>query len=174
MVGVECWDEMRDARTYGGPYPVVAHPPCGAWGAMRFVNKYQDASGGPAAVDAVRRWGGVLEQPKGSLLWAHCGLPLPGEFPDASGGIAIEVAQVDWGHPARKRTWLYFVGCRPFGPYPHPREPTHWCWGTHAPGQKSTMPAGVKAASAQQRRRTPPAFAEWLVSIARSVKRRAA
>jgi hypothetical protein len=125
------------------------------------------------AVAQVRCWGGVLEHPAGSLLWRHCALPRPGELPDAWGGQCVEVCQVDWGHPARKRTWLYYVGGR-LPPFPARREPTHWISGgrkvrhDHGGG---VVPPGIRVCSAQQRRRTPPAFAAWLVNIARSTRR---
>lgn len=121
--GVDPWDEARDARTYAGPHPVVAHPPCERWGAY--------ASGGPryqgskvagddggcfaAAVAAVRRFCGVLEHPAGSKAWAAHGINTPprtGGWVHAGidGGWTCCVEQGHYGHAARKATWLYAVG----------------------------------------------------------------
>jgi len=182
MAGVECWDETRDARLYAGPHAVVAHPPCGPWGNLRHMRvpnrkrRTQDVECGPVAVEQVRRWGGVLEQPAQSKLFYEFGLPLPGELPDAWGGYSIEVCQVSWGHVARKRTWLYLVRIPSSVAVRELRTggtPTHWVSGGRLHTRKGSggiVPPGIKVCSAQQRRRTPPAFAEWLVSLARQVR----
>lgn len=183
MADVDCWDASRDARIYAGPWPVVAHPPCGPWGALRHMRvpnrerRTTDATCGPIAVEQVRRWGGVLEQPARSRLWWHCGLPQPGEFHDAFGGYSVEVCQVSWGHVARKRTWLYVVGVPQAVVVEGIRTggtPTHWVSGGRLHDRKGSggvVPPGIKVCSAQQRRRTPPAFAAWLVSLARRARK---
>ncbi len=79
--GVDPWDEARDARQYAGPDAVVAHPPCQRWGKLwagqplwikrTGERKIKGNDGGcfAAALDAVRRYGGVLEHPWGRLDW---------------------------------------------------------------------------------------------------------
>ena len=128
IAGVDPWDEARDARQYAGPHPVVAHPPCQRWGKMwagspsyiarTGVRKKKGDDGGcfAAALDAVRRWGGVLEHPWGSHAWPHFNINTP---PRAGGWIAADsyggwtccVEQGQYGHYARKPTLLYAVGC---------------------------------------------------------------
>ncbi len=163
------YDVTRDGKTYDGPNPVVAHPPCGPWGALKHLNRFQDPDCGPRAVEQVRKLGGVLEHPAGSGLFAHCGLPRPGELPDAWGGVTFVVCQVDWGHVARKKTWIYVVGARSLPTNPPRREPTHWVSGGRVPrvGRVGGLvPPGIKVCSAEQRRRTPVEFARFLISIA--------
>lgn len=171
MQGVDCWDEQRDARLYAGPWPVIAHPPCGPWGAFAHLCTEQDASCGPAAVGAVRAFGGVMEHPKGSRLWRHCALPLPGEFPDQHGGSSYFCNQVHWGHPCSKPTILYTVGISHeafFRDYrDHGGVPTHDMMGSRGRNASADR-GGLIEASQEKRRRTPPAFAEWLVALART------
>ena len=123
---VDLWGERRDARRYAGPWPVVAHPPCGPWSRLKaFCGPALLAQRGLAlvAVDQVRRWGGVLEHPAHSDLWVEARLPLPGGLPDAHGGYTVAVEQWWWGHRAIKPTWLYVVGCRAADLTPFPRPP---------------------------------------------------
>lgn len=162
----EWYDADRDARAYAGPWPVVAHPPCGPWSSLRTLSHETTKDLAPHAVGIVRRFGGVLEHPRGSLLFKHCGMPRPGELPDACGGVTFEVAQCDWGHVARKRSWIYVVGARAMPMNPPKREPTHWVSGGGT-GRGKTPP-GIKVCSAEQRRRTPVDFAKFLLGIAES------
>lgn len=176
---VDCYDESRDARRYPGPFAVVAHPPCGPWGGLRHMRvpsrerRDRDRELGPIAVAQVRRWGGVLEQPARSKLWEACAIAPP---PEHDGfGFSVEVEQVAWGHPARKKTWLYLVGIDPARVLDGMRiggTPTHWVSGgrdVNRKGSGGVVPPGIKVCSAQQRRRTPLEFARWLCQLARSV-----
>lgn len=118
---VDPWDEARDARRYEGPWPVVAHPPCARWCRLAPLNASMHGhaigdDGGcfEAALRAVRAFGGVLEHPAYSYAWQAFGLPTPTRgawtstlFDD---GWVTEVSQSAYGHPTRKRTWLYCVG----------------------------------------------------------------
>lgn len=170
-LGVDCWDATRDAREYRGPHPIVAHPPCGPWGRLKHLYKGNEHNCALFAVDHVRAYGGVLEHPAHSDLWKYRALPKPGEPTDEYDGYTVEVCQVDWGHVARKRTWLYLVGVPSSALVTPPvREPTHWIYGGHGRAGKKAkttpVPPGIKICSAQQRRRTPVAFAQYLISLA--------
>ena len=72
LLGPEnCWDSERDARTYPGGRPVVAHPPCRAWGRLRHLAKprHDERELAFHALDVVRSEGGVLEHPRASSFW---------------------------------------------------------------------------------------------------------
>lgn len=174
-LGVDCWDEARDAARFAGRMPVVAHPPCGPWGRLHHMSRKPVKHLAQLAVWVVRANGGVLEHPVDSKLWVACGMPRPNELPDPWGGVTVRVDQCEWGHVARKATWLYLVrvpsSALEQAPFPG-RAPTHWVSGGRGrDGMRRTgspVPPGIKVCSAQQRRRTPPLFAEYLIRLARA------
>lgn len=170
MPGVDCYDEDRDARTFSGGAPVVVHPPCRTWGHLKaFATKAppHEHDLGPLAVRLVRRWCGVLEHPKGSGLFCFCGCPAPGHPPDEFGGWTLEVDQFRFGHKARKRTWLYIVGTDDYPPIPfRSGQPTH-CVGRPGGPRK---PDQIPCCTHDEREKTPPAFAAWLVELVRRTR----
>jgi hypothetical protein len=163
---------FRDARAYRGGTPIVAHPPCRAWSTLKAFAKPPPGERWLAvwSVLQLRRNGGVLEHPKGSSLWRRMNLPEPYQEPDAWGGWTMEVDQFHWGHKARKRTWLYIVGT-----YDVPAVPYRAGGPTHVidrPGRarKNEQPNSAAKkpwCSHAEREQTPPAFARWLVEVAR-------
>ena len=167
LPGVDVYDIERDARTYDGPWPVVAHPPCRAWGRLRQFAKPRDDEKAlaPWAVEQVRRWGGVLEHPAGSTLWPDLALPEPGRGIDAHGGSTLAIHQHWWGHRAEKATRLYICGVQPDRIPDIPMVlggPTHCIRPTKS---YPRLPSVTKA----EREHTPPDFARWLVDLARRV-----
>lgn len=181
MSGVECWDESRDARLYAGPHPVVAHPPCGRWCRLaKFVEKTYGhkvgADGGTfrMALDAVRRWGGVLEHPAWSRAWGAHGLTRPpalgGWQRCLDGSWVCSLTQSAYGHRATKGTWLFAWGVSP-------PEGTRWerPRGDFVIGGYTRTADGTIRRTDPRRKldklraiHTPPAFAEYLVGLARS------
>lgn len=168
--GVDCYDAERDALTWPGGCPVVAHPPCRLWGRLRAFARCDDPESerelGRWAVDQVRIWGGVLEHPAHSLLWRDRGLPLPGAGFDVYGGHSVGIHQRDFGHRASKPTWLYLVGCSFPSPPLRLGEATHTIgWSARRLSDGSRARPGV---SKRENEATPPALARLLVDLARA------
>lgn len=163
--GCDVYDIERDARTFPGGIPVVAHPPCRAWGRLRQFSKARtdEKALAPWAVEQVRAWGGVLEHPAESTLFGHCELPRPGEFPDEHGGWTLAIEQFHWGHRAEKATWLYIVGCLQSDIPAIPRRPGK---PTHCVRPTKSYPR-LPSITKPEREHTPPALAEWLVELAK-------
>lgn len=166
-----CWDAERDAMTYSGPWPVVAHPPCQLWVNLAAVNfkRYGGEHNRPGndggkfafALAAVRRCGGVLEHPAGTKAWEEYDLARPPERGwghVGDGEWVCEVWQSAYGHKARKRTWLFWKGRG------HPTDgrldrPA----GTHQVGWFDRIKPTLSKREASA---SPRAFAEWLIELA--------
>ena len=177
LIGYDrCWTFERDARTYAGPAPVVAHPPCQLWTAMCNVNykRYGGEHNRPgndggcfaSALANVLRCGGVLEHPALSKAFAAHGIAKPSRGRWTLSGSepllwVTEVSQCAYGHRARKRTWLAYAGKRP--PYDLDwSEPPY----THQIGHDSKMKRPRPALGKREACATPQAFALALLRLA--------
>lgn len=172
----ECdvWDIERDARKYDGEAPVIAHPPCRAWGQLRALAnpRHDEKELAIFAVAQVRAHGGVLEHPKKSTLWPVAGLPAPGRR-DEFGGWTLPIFQSWWGHRAEKATLLYIVGCEPAD---IPAIPLVLGDASHVIGASGRRRDGGRLhkgdsgwrpeVTKAEREHTPPALAAWLVELA--------
>ncbi len=126
-----------------------------------------------AALAAVRVWGGVLEHPAYSDAWRAYDLaaPLAMGWHAAGDGVGwcCYVEQGRYGHPAKKATWLYAVGCElPSLLWGHVEDGAStalvsWC-GNHTKKFDRRKRLGKKAAEA-----TPTEFRDVLLAMARSV-----
>lgn len=169
MSNTDVFDIDRDARNFSGSIPVVAHPPCRAWGKLKHFAKPRPDEKQLAifAVQKVRENGGVLEHPAYSALWKAAALPRPGAGKDDWGGYSIDIDQCWFGHKARKRTWLYIVGID----IKELNVPLSFDCATHVVGtskrkNQKSLPEITKA----EREHTPKKLAEWLVDLAQKTR----
>jgi hypothetical protein len=170
-LGVDCWDIERDARKWPGGNPIVAHPPCRAWGKLKAFAKPRPDEKELArqAIRDIRKYGGVLEHPRHSGLWEDMNLPKPGEV-DEFGGYSICVDQKWWGHKAAKNTLLYICGLPKCD---LPSIPMNMDAVTHYIGFprsfKGKPKNGMKEVTRKEREATPMEFAKWLIQVAQRI-----
>lgn len=184
LPGVEPWDGARDARTYAGPHPVVAHPPCERWGrywggsptTWPRLQLGNDGGCFASALHAVRIFGGVLEHPEGSHAWRWFQLSVPphdGGWVKADwlGGWTCCVEQGHYGHAARKKTWLYAHGFDP--------PPLRWgkseakvkfedSFHSAEERRRAVKTGACQRLSQRQRAATPIEFRDLLLDMARA------
>lgn len=144
LPGFDPYDDLRDARTFDGNLPVIAHPPCATWARLRSFAKQDTHDLGIHALDMIHRNGGVLEHPAGSTLFDLC---------DRSRGFIISVNQAWFDHPAIKRTWLYICGAKLCDIPPFPLS-------------FDTPTKRIESMSISMREHTPEKFAYWLRAVA--------
>jgi len=173
LPGVEVYDMERDARTYDGPWPVVAHPPCRAWGRLRHMASPRADERNLARLPW--RWcassAACLSTQRASTLWPAQRLPEPSQR-DGFGGWTLPITQHAWGHRANKATRLYIVGCEPrdIPDMPLTLGDAPAVCGTSGRRRDGSRNTDRPEISKAEREHTPPELALWLVELARRCK----
>lgn len=176
---IDPYDLKRDAFTYCGRTPVIAHPPCKRWGRYwsggpsAKVKRYlgDDRQTFAHAIWCVRTFGGVIEHPEASHAWRWFGLerpPMKGGWvkADSYGGVTCCVAQGHYGHRAQKLTWLYGVNISTpelkWGKCPGKQRLDE---GFHSKAERNTGVAKGNRLGANENLATPAPFKELLISM---------
>lgn len=175
----DVWDIHRDARNFKGGMPVVAHPPCRAWGGLRcmaFKARPDEKDLGRYSVKMVRENGGVLEHPIRSVLWDDQKLPVKSGR-DFFGGFTVYLPQFWFGHRANKASKFYICGIEPAQvpeiPFVLGEAPRVFGSNSHSRRKRKsdpTMPPLRPELERWEREATPRAMAEWLITVAERCK----
>lgn len=166
-MGVDSWDIERDAKKWTGGNPIIAHPPCRAWGKLKGLAKPIEGEKELAtwSIHMVRKFGGVLEHPRHSGLWKEMKLPVGTQI-DEFGGFSISIDQFWFGHKAKKETLLYICGIEkdklPIIPLRFDR--------IEYVVTTSSKYSNKKEISSKEREATPELLAKWLLSLAENCK----
>lgn len=158
--GVLAYDKVRDARTFKGGMPLVAHPPCRHWSKFlahqaKAKDPAREMALGVWCVEQVLKFGGVLEHPAHSKLFEACQLPRPNEPVQDPFLYTVYVEQGWFGYASRKPTWVLVSGV-----------PKAWL-----PSVPFLLGGGAKSIEGMSqfsRSRTVSSFADWLCQVARS------
>jgi hypothetical protein len=190
LLGMEnCWDEQRDARTYPGTDPVIAHPPCHRWVNLAAVNykRYQrqlpawypggdDEGCFKSALTSVRKYGGVIEHPAFTHAWAKHYIDSPacidrdyrGWFENYwAGGTSGPGGDTYYTCEVWQSAYGHLARKRTWLLYCGSRPPFELNW-TREPGtcQIGWFDRNKKTLSKKEASRTPEAFAKELIKLA--------
>ena len=150
----DCFDSERNALTFSGTVPVIAHPPCRLWSRLRAFSTapVEEKNLALWSLELVRKNGGILEHPFDSSFWKTFDCPQVGSF-DSFGGTSFVFDQFDFGFYTRKRTRLYIVGLKSLKELPD------------LPLKFEPVVRKFQNLTAKQRSETTPELCQWFFEL---------
>jgi len=137
-MGLDCYDQHRDAYTFTGSNPVITHAPCQQWSMLKAFAKPDQYQKDLAmfCLEKVISNGGIFEHPAGSSFFKFAGIT-----------PTLSVNQFWFGFPAQKKTLLYFSKCKPLP----------------VPLRFEAVEKKVEQLHSSKRSVTTKQFAQWLI-----------